>query len=136
VQKAAGYVASYQIYPVHVLYADSLIDFLALALATNISLAALMVGRILYSRRNLRTLGQTTFIRRRDQGAVSTFFCTPYHLLSDRMDTRLESAVLYLLCLCAEMVLLALSTSTGSNTVFAIGLQLMVRNQFSKRSSC
>ncbi|KAJ7850431.1 hypothetical protein B0H13DRAFT_2321471 [Mycena leptocephala] len=106
---AAGYVASYQIYPVHVLYADSLIDFLALALATNISLAALMVGRILYTRRNLRTLGQTTFIRR----------------YNTAIKVLLESAVLYLLCLCAEMVLLALSTSTGSNTVFVIGLQLM-----------
>ncbi|KAJ7866695.1 hypothetical protein B0H13DRAFT_2352357 [Mycena leptocephala] len=106
---AAGYVASYQNYPTLVFHVDSLIVFLALALVTNISLAALMAGRILYTRRNLRTLAQTTFIRRYDTA----------------IKVLLESAVLYLLCICAEMTLLALSNFTARNMVYAFGLQLL-----------
>ncbi|KAJ7866694.1 hypothetical protein B0H13DRAFT_2352356 [Mycena leptocephala] len=104
---AAGCAVSYKNYSV--VDTDSLIVVLALVLATNITLAVLTVGRILYTRRNLRTLGQTTFIQR----------------YNTAIKVLLESAVLYLLFVCAEMALVALNTVTTRAAAYVFGLQLL-----------
>ncbi|KAJ6579252.1 hypothetical protein DFH09DRAFT_339444 [Mycena vulgaris] len=107
---ASGYMAAYQAYTLPTSAPDS--DpriFLALVIATNLTITCLTVGRILYQRWNLRVIGQTKIVRR----------------YNTAVKLMLESSVIYLICGCAIIIERALAGSDVLNVFYGISPELM-----------
>jgi len=105
-----GSVIAYQKYAAPIAHPDFPITLPVLVVATNLSLAALTIGRIWYTRHDLRTLGQTQFIRR----------------YSTAINMLLESAAIYLLLSCIVIALTALlGGSVALGAAYALSMSLM-----------
>ncbi|KAJ7686291.1 hypothetical protein B0H17DRAFT_718347 [Mycena rosella] len=109
---ASGYVAAHREFGARnstlITPSDSRI-FYGLVVATNLSLTLLTVGRILHTRRDLKSIGKTKFVAR---------YNTAIKML-------LESAVLYLVFSCATIFVRSLDEFDAANVFYGLNAPLM-----------
>ncbi|KAJ7732072.1 hypothetical protein DFH07DRAFT_781062 [Mycena maculata] len=107
-----GYLDAYQTYVASTRNLDLPI-FFALALATNLTLTGLTVGRILYTKWSVKIVGQTNLIRR---------YNTAIKML-------LESAVLYLIFNVTMLVARSLSEFKVANILYGVSAILVSQDE-------